>query len=92
MLQRIWDRLATPIRQRGAAVFLTLAVIVGAVVGVAAAALIGAVELMGDSLAWFGDRIGNERIAILIALPPKAPLFYLFESSVRSRVVSKTQP
>jgi len=69
MLQRIWDRLATPIRQRGAAVFLTLAVIVGAVVGVAAAALIGAVELMGDSLAWFGDRIGNERIAILIALP-----------------------
>ena len=28
MLRRIWDRLATPIRQRGAAVFLTLADVV----------------------------------------------------------------
>lgn len=69
MLRRIWDRLATPIRQRGAAVFLTLSVIVGAVVGIAAAGLIGALQLMGNALGWFGERIGDERIAVVIALP-----------------------
>ncbi len=49
--------------------FLTLSIAVGVVVGVAAAALIGAVEVIGDSVSWFGDRIGDERIAIVVALP-----------------------
>ncbi len=69
MLRRLWDRLVTPIRQRGTAVFLTLSIAVGVVVGVAAAALIGAVELLGDSVSWFGDRIGDQRIAIIVVLP-----------------------
>src|SRR3972149_2334551 len=40
MLRRLWSALQSPIRQRGAAVFLSLAVAVGVIVGVAAAALI----------------------------------------------------
>jgi len=69
MFRRIWNRLATPDRQRGTALFLTLSIAVGAVVGVAAAALIGAVELIADSVGWLGGRIGDEKIAIVVALP-----------------------
>jgi len=69
MFRRIWSRLATPDRQRGTALFLTLSIAVGAVVGVAAAALIGAVELIADSVGWLGGRIGDEKIAIVVALP-----------------------
>jgi len=69
MLRRIWDRIGTPIRQRGTAVFLALSIAVGLVVGVAAAALIGALELVADWMGWFGERVGDVRVSVLIAVP-----------------------
>src|SRR3989304_3984031 len=57
MLRRLWSALQSPIRQRGAAVFLSLAVAVGVIVGVAAAALIGAVQGLSDLVSWVGGRV-----------------------------------
>ena len=69
MLRRIWDRIGAPIRQRGTAVFLALSIAVGLVVGLAAAALILALELMADWVGWLGDRVGDIRVVVLIAVP-----------------------
>jgi chloride channel protein, CIC family len=69
MLRRIFDRLISPFSQRGAAVFLSLAILVGLVVGLAAAALILALEVMGDGVSWLGDQFGDSRLAVLVALP-----------------------
>lgn len=69
MLLRLWNRLLDPIRHRGTAVFLALSIVVGLIVGVAASALIGALELVGDGVARLGEAIGGDKVAVLIAAP-----------------------
>ncbi len=69
MLKQIWRRLLAPFRERGTAVFLTLSLAVGVVVGLAAAALIGSLELIGDGVERLGEAVASDRIAVLIALP-----------------------
>lgn len=69
MLARLWRRFLATLDQRGAAVFMTLSLAVGVVVGVAAAALIGAIELVAEGVAFLADRIGSHDIAVLIAIP-----------------------
>ncbi len=69
MFQQLWRRLVSPFRQRGTAVFLALSLVVGAVVGLAAAALIGALELIGDGVGMLGEAIDSDRFAVMLALP-----------------------
>ena len=69
MLQQLWRRLLSPFQQRGTAVFLALSLVVGAVVGLAAAALIGALELIGDGVGRLGEAIDSDRFAVILALP-----------------------
>ena len=69
MWSRLWRRILAPFQQRGTAVFLTLALVVGVVVGVAAAALIGALELIVEGVSWATERAGAEEPVILVAVP-----------------------
>ena len=66
---RIWTALSDGVRARGTAIFLILAVVVGGVVGLAAAALIGAIAGLEEAVQWLGDRAGSERAVILAAVP-----------------------
>src|SRR3972149_3091779 len=69
MLRRLWSALQSPIRQRGAAVFLSLAVAVGVIVGVAAAALIGAVQGLSDLVSWVGERLDIPKAIFFATIP-----------------------
>jgi len=68
-MRRLLDRVLTPIRQRGTAVFLAMSIAVGLVVGVAAAALIWAIELIADGVAEVGHEFGNDALAAGILIP-----------------------
>jgi CIC family chloride channel protein len=50
-------------------VFLAASVVVGVVVGLAAAALIEGLELAGRGVAWLGDRLPAARLAYVITIP-----------------------
>jgi CIC family chloride channel protein len=69
MLRRLYDRLSAPIRSRGATVFIALSIVVGFVVGVAAAALIGALELVAEGVHWVDGRMGSAEAAVLVTIP-----------------------
>ena len=69
MLRRLWDAILSPMRQRGAAVFLTLALAVGVVVGVAAAALIGALQGTADLVSWAGERLAIPKAIFFATIP-----------------------
>jgi CIC family chloride channel protein len=57
MMRRLWNFVATALLRRGTAVFLALAVAVGVFVGLAAAALIGALEGVAELVSWAGESL-----------------------------------
>jgi CIC family chloride channel protein len=69
MLRRLWVAILSPVRQRGAAVFLALAVAVGVLVGLAAAALIGSVRGLEEVVAWAGDRFEIPKFVFFATIP-----------------------
>jgi CIC family chloride channel protein len=69
MLKRLWRRVRAAIDQRGMAIFIGLALVVGVIVGLAAAALIGLLELFSSGVEELGDALGSESLAVLIAVP-----------------------
>ena len=69
MVQRFWSVVQAPIRQRGATVFLALAVAVGVLVGLAAAALIGALQGIDDLVVWAGDGLNMPKAIFFITIP-----------------------
>lgn len=68
-MRRLWSALQAPIRRRGAAVFLALAVAVGVTVGLAAAALIGVLQGLDDLVVWAGDRLDMPKAIFLFTIP-----------------------
>lgn len=69
MIRRLWSRIVASAGQRGTALFLTLSLVVGIVVGLAAASLIGLLELFSSGVDALGDAVGSQSIAILISVP-----------------------
>lgn len=69
MLRRLWEMLVTALQRRGTAVFLALAVAVGVIVGVAAAALIGAIEGMAEVIDWAGESLDKPELIYLGTVP-----------------------
>lgn len=69
MIRRLWTLLTLALQRRGTAVFLALALAVGVIVGVAAAALIGALEGMGHLVAWAGESLHTPELIFLLSIP-----------------------
>jgi CIC family chloride channel protein len=69
MLQRTWRRILASIDQRGTAVFLALSLAVGVVVGLAAAALIGLLELLSTGVEELAHAVGSTEIAVAVTVP-----------------------
>jgi CIC family chloride channel protein len=69
MLASLWSSLRRLLRPRGAAAFLGLAVVVGVVVGLAAAALIEAIEGLGEVVDWVSEEAGSVRLVALGSVP-----------------------
>ncbi len=68
--RRLWASTVGPlIHPQGTAAFLTVALVVGIVVGLAAAALIGSIEGIRIVTEHLGDSLGSRKAGILIALP-----------------------
>lgn len=61
--------LVSALQRRGAAVFLALSVAVGVIVGVAAAALIGAIEGMAEVIDWAGESLDTPELIFLATVP-----------------------
>ncbi len=69
MINRLRTRIAGLLARSGAAVFLAAAVVVGVVVGLAAALLIEGLEIAGDLVADVGDALGRPRLVFLLTIP-----------------------
>jgi len=69
MIRRLWTLVTSAMQRRGTAVFLALAVAVGVIVGLAAAALIGALESMARAIEWAGDSLNAPRAIFLVSIP-----------------------
>ena len=68
-MRRLWTFVTSALQRRGTAVFLALAVAVGVIVGVAAAALIGALEGMGELVSWAGETLDMPEAVFLLSIP-----------------------
>ena len=69
MTRRIWSFLRTVLQPRGTAAFMAISLVVGVIVGVSAAALIGAIEGIGLAVEAIGDGTGVPKVVVLVALP-----------------------
>ncbi|HUU61655.1 MAG TPA: chloride channel protein, partial [Acidimicrobiia bacterium] len=69
MVNRLGVALRSSLRPRGTAAFLVLAAAVGVVVGLAAAALIGAISGMARLVVWLGEATGVPKAVALGAVP-----------------------
>ena len=69
MFVSIWSTLRRFLRPRGTAAFLGLAALVGVVVGLAAAALIGAIESLEHLFEWASEQVGSARSVALFSVP-----------------------
>lgn len=68
-MRRLWTFLTNALQRRGTAVFLALALAVGVIVGVAAAALIGALEGIGELVSWAGETLDMPDAVFLLSIP-----------------------
>ena len=69
MLRRLWAAVVGLVSQRGTTVFLALSLAVGVVVGIAAAALIGAIEGIHEVVEWAGDETGLPELVVFAVVP-----------------------
>lgn len=69
MIDRLRLRLASLLARSGAAVFLAVAVVVGVLVGAAAALLIEGIEVASDLVARGGEAIDRPRLILLVTVP-----------------------
>lgn len=68
-MRRLWTFVTNALQRRGTAVFLALALAVGVIVGVAAAALIGALEGIGELVSWAGEALDMPDAVFLLSIP-----------------------
>jgi len=68
-MRRLWNFVISALQKRGTAVFLALAVAVGVLVGLAAAALIGALEGIGELVSWAGERFDVPEAIFFASIP-----------------------
>jgi CIC family chloride channel protein len=69
MFNRAWKALRRLLEPRGTAAFLLVSALVGVVVGLAASALIGAIEGIGHLVGELGDQVGSVKIVALFSVP-----------------------
>ncbi len=69
MLNKSWAFVRRLIKPRGSAAFLAVAAVVGVVVGLAASALIGAIEGLGHLMELASDEVGSARLIAIFSVP-----------------------
>jgi len=69
MLKKMWAVARRIVEPRGTAVFLVVSALVGVVVGLAGAALIGAIEGIGHLVEIVGEQVGSTRVVALVSIP-----------------------
>lgn len=68
-LRKVWSWTVSALQGRGTATFLAIALILGVLVGLAAAALIASIDWVGSGVAWAGRRTDAGRWVLLAAIP-----------------------
>ncbi|MBU1228112.1 MAG: chloride channel protein [Actinobacteria bacterium] len=69
MLKKLWLAARRVMEPRGTAAFLLVSAVVGVLVGLAAAALIEAIDGLGRAMATIGDHVGSTRVVALVSIP-----------------------
>jgi len=69
MFKKLWAGVRRVMEPRGTAAFLIVSAVVGVVVGLAGAALIGAIEGIGHLVEVVGEHVGSTRVVALVSVP-----------------------